>query len=72
MVKNIKRISNEIIFNFYRNTLQNTQKFYNDPSRVPKFEAVAEKWSLFKGRFVWVRLNWDFKIIVAVDIWSLF
>jgi len=55
---------------------------YNDHPWDPKFVAVVDRWSLFRGSFMLWKLklgplcyenwNWDPKIEVAVDKWSLF
>jgi hypothetical protein len=49
------------------------QTVCNDHPRIPKFVAVVDRWSFFRGRFMlcYKDLNWDTKIVVAVGRWSL-
>ncbi len=43
---------------------------YNGHPQYPKFVAVVDRWSLFRG--IWcVDLNCDSKMVVAVGGWSL-
>jgi len=45
---------------------------YNDHPRDPKFVAVVDRWSLFRGSFVLQKLKMRPQMVVVVDKWSLF
>jgi hypothetical protein len=45
---------------------------YNDHPTDPIMVAVVDRCSLFRGRLYFKSANWDLKIVVAVDRWSLF
>ncbi len=50
----------------------NTVKFVYNNLRDPKFEAIVDRWLLFRGRQRGKDLNWDSKMEDAVGRYLLF
>ena len=54
------------------NFISTVKPVYNDNPQNPKFVAVVERWSLFRGSFMLYEVKMAPKMVVVVGRWSLF